>query len=95
MLTTSATTTAIEKAEVTLSFVTQTKAGQKGHANPSCARIFYSTDFDGDYSETGVNKATWTELSDRFDLPTDTEQAVRQGRFISTISFRKTVRRSG
>ena len=69
----------IEKAEVTLSFVTQTKAGQKGNANPSCARIYYSTDFDGDYSEAGVNKATWTELSDQFDLPTDTEQAVPAG----------------
>lgn len=69
----------IEQAEVTLSFVTQTKAGTKGNANPCCAYIYYSTDFDGDYSEAGVNRATWTDLSDRFDLPTDTEQAVPAG----------------
>ncbi|WP_289181897.1 DUF5017 domain-containing protein [Alistipes sp. UBA6068] len=69
----------IEKAETTLSFLTQTKAGIKGNANPRNAPVFYSTDFDGTYTEESVDKATWTDLSDRFVLPTDTEQSVPAG----------------
>ncbi len=69
----------IEKAETTLSFLTQTKAGTKGKANPSHATIFYSADFDGTYTEEAVDRATWTDLSDNFELPTDTEQSVPAG----------------
>ncbi|MDE5578425.1 MAG: DUF5017 domain-containing protein [Alistipes sp.] len=69
----------IEKAETTLSFLTQTKAGEKGKANPSHATIFYSVDFDGTYTEEALDRATWTELSDKFELPTDTEQSVPAG----------------
>lgn len=69
----------IEKAETTLSFLTQTKAGKKGNANPANAPVFYSTDFDGTYTEESLDKATWTDLSDKFVLPTDTEQSVPAG----------------
>ena len=66
----------IEKAETTLSFMTQTKAG---YGNPANAPIYYSTDFDGTYAEENLDKATWIDLSDRFELPTYTEQLVPAG----------------
>lgn len=69
----------IEKAETTLSFMTQTKAGKKGNANPANAPIYYSTDFDGTYTEEALDRATWTDLSEKFLLPTDTEQSVPAG----------------
>lgn len=69
----------IEKAETTLSFMTKTQAGTKGKANPANAPIFYSTDFDGEYTEEGLDRATWKDLSDKFELPTDTEQSVPAG----------------
>lgn len=69
----------IEKAETTLSFLTKTQAGARGNANPANAPVFYSTDFDGIYTEENVDAATWTDLSDEFVLPTDTEQQVPAG----------------
>lgn len=69
----------IEKAETTLSFLTQTKAGKVGNANPTHASIYCSTDFDGEYTEAGLDRATWTDLSPKFELPTDTEQSVPAG----------------
>lgn len=69
----------IEPAEVTLSFLEHTQAGKVGSPNPACAPIFYSVDFDGDYTEAGVRRATWIDLSEHFTYPTDTEQDVPAG----------------
>lgn len=62
----------IIETEMTFSFSTTTSSGTKGHPNPSTVPICYSSDFNGDYTEAGVRSATWTEITDRFSLPTDT-----------------------
>ena len=69
----------IEPAEVTLSFLENTRAGTAGLPNPAYAPIFYSVDFDGDYTEEGVRRATWVDLSEYFTYPTDTGQDIPAG----------------
>lgn len=69
----------IGPAEWTLSFLEHTQAGTQGLPNPACAPIFYSVDFDGDYTEEGVRRATWVDLSRHFTYPTDTNQDVPSG----------------
>ncbi len=63
----------------TLSFLEHTMAGTQGLPNPAYAPIFYSVDFDGDYTEAGVRRATWVDLSRNFNYPTDTNQDVPSG----------------
>ena len=64
----------VESPKMYMSFMTTTSSGTPGNANPSSLPIFYSTDFSGEYTEAGVNAATWIEITDRFDMPTDTEK---------------------
>lgn len=66
----------IESAEVTFSFLEDTRAGD---SNPVYAPVFYSVDFDGDYSEEGVRRATWIDLSEHFTYPTGTGQSIPAG----------------
>lgn len=34
-----------------------------------CATVRYSTDFNGEYTEESINKASWTDVSSQFQLP--------------------------
>ena len=69
----------ITPAEMTLSFTTLASSGTAGYPNPAMAPISYSTDFDGDYTEEGVRRATWTDISDNFKFPTDVGQSIPSG----------------
>ena len=69
----------ITPAEMTLSFTTLASSGTAGYPNPAMAPISYSTDFDGDYTEEGVRRATWTDISDNFKFPTDVGQNIPSG----------------
>jgi len=51
-----------------------TSAKLDPHADPNLrqldmARIKYSTDFNGNYTEGDINMATWTDITERFYLP--------------------------
>ena len=59
-------------AGIGLSFTTSTASGLAGAPNPSILPISYSTDFSGIYTEEEMSKATWIDITDRFNLPEDT-----------------------
>lgn len=69
----------IAQGEMAMSFTTATASGTVGYPNPAMAPISYSVDFDGDYSEAGVRRATWIDLSSNFKFPTDLPQTVPSG----------------
>jgi hypothetical protein len=43
---------------------------QNGGQASDLLRLVYSTNFDGDYSVAGINKATWTDITNRCLMPT-------------------------
>lgn len=47
--------------------------------NPSCAEISYSYDFDGTLTESAMASAHWTDMSDRFTLPTEINKDTPSG----------------
>ena len=59
--------------EVQMSFMTTTSSGTKGAPNPAGLPLYYSTDFSGNYEVKEVMAATWVEITDRFEMPTDTD----------------------
>ncbi len=61
----------IVETRMTFSFTTTTASGTKGYPNPARVPISYSTDFSGEYTEEAVREATWIDITDRFDMPTD------------------------
>lgn len=72
-----------------LDFVTTTSnAGTVGHPNPSSVPLSYSTDFSGIYTREEMEKATWTDITDKFTFPTDINQAnVKSGHLDITDMF--------
>jgi len=52
---------------VDMSFTTEYQNG--GQTN-DLVRLVYSTNFDGDYSASGIDKATWIDITDRCTMPT-------------------------
>lgn len=36
--------------------------------NPDCAKLMYSTNFNGTYDIASIRQASWTDISDRFHL---------------------------
>ena len=69
----------MEDASMVMSFRTITSSGTRGNANPSSLPIYYSTDYTGENTPEAINSATWTEITDRFDMPDDTEQQIPSG----------------
>lgn len=53
-------------ATTALSFRSTKYAGN----NLDCARLKYSTDFNGTYDIASIRQASWTDISDRFHIPT-------------------------
>lgn len=43
-------------------------------------KVWTSENFDGDYSEAGIKRATWTELTSEFALPNGSQNNVESGR---------------
>ena len=62
----------IGQVQMQMSFMTTTSSGTPGSPNPSELPLYYSTDFSGIYTEEAVMAATWTEITDRFEMPADT-----------------------
>lgn len=60
-------------AGIALSFMTSTSKGLAGSPNPSVLPLSYSADFSGIYTEEEMAKATWVDITDRFNYPEDTE----------------------
>ena len=54
---------------VTMSFLNSQKWGLGANATGTLS-VWYSRDYDGSGTPEGVNNATWTEISDRFDIST-------------------------
>ena len=72
----------IEETELAVSFTTQSAAGTPGHPNPAEVPILYSCNFapaGEEYTVEDVLKADWTDISDRFDMPTDLDQTIPSG----------------
>lgn len=62
----------IVETEMTFSFTSTTTSGTSGYPNPARVPVCYSTDFSGEYTEEAVRAATWIDITDRFDMPTNT-----------------------
>jgi hypothetical protein len=62
----------IIQTEMSMSFSTTTSSGTSGYPNPASVPISYSTDFSGEYTVDAINKATWIDITNKFDIPTDT-----------------------
>lgn len=62
----------ITETEMTFTFTTTTSSGTPGYPNPARVPICYSTDFSGEYTEEAVRAATWIDITDQFNQPTDT-----------------------
>lgn len=71
----------VTSTDMIVNFSTVTTAGVVGNPNPAVVPILYSTDFAGgdEYTIESVESATWTDISDRFNMPTDTGQTVFSG----------------
>lgn len=71
----------ITPTDMVVTFSTVTTTGNVGNPNPAVVPIMYSTDFEGgdEYTIESVEAATWTDISDRFNMPTDTNQTVFSG----------------
>lgn len=63
----------IGQVQMQMSFMTTTTSGTPGSPNPSALPLYYSTDFSGVYTNEAVLAATWTEITDRFEMPDDTD----------------------
>lgn len=61
-------------AEMTMSFTTTTSSGTTGYPNPAMTPLSYSVDFDEDYTQQGLERATWIDISSNFKFPTDVPQ---------------------
>jgi len=48
----------------TLKFQSAKSAGN----NPDCARLYYSTEFDGNYTYENIKSTTWLDITDRFHI---------------------------
>ena len=59
-------------AGIALSFMTSTSSGLAGSPNPSILPVSYSNDFSGIYTEEEMAKATWIDITERFNFPEDT-----------------------
>lgn len=63
-----------------LSFQSAKAPDNDNEINWHCARLLYSTDFNGDRSSedayASVNAATWTDITDRFVLPMGAPQGI-------------------
>lgn len=62
----------IGNVQMQMSFMTTTSSGTPGSPNPAALPLYYSTDFSGEYTNEAVMAATWTEITDRFEMPEDT-----------------------
>ncbi len=58
-----------EEGTLTLQFNSQTRAGATLPRNIS---VLISTDFSGEYNEQAVKTATWTDITDRAKMPSNT-----------------------
>lgn len=74
-------------AEMYMSFTIKTSSGTEGCPNPARVPVYYSTDFSGEYTLEAVQSATWTEITDLFDMPTDVGQQVPSGSVCMTDFF--------
>lgn len=74
-------------AEMYMSFTIKTSSGTAGYPNPARLPIYYSTDFSGNYTIEDVKAATWVEITDLFEMPTDVEQQVPSGSVRMTDFF--------
>ncbi|MBP3483314.1 MAG: DUF5017 domain-containing protein [Alistipes sp.] len=67
--------------DMVVTFSTVTTTGNIASPNPVKVPILCSTDFAGgdEYTVEAVEAATWTDISDRFRMPTGTDQTVFSG----------------
>lgn len=54
----------MQEPDMTMNFMMLLNSGTQRHP----AKVMYSTDFDGTMTQTGILTATWTDVSDRFDM---------------------------
>ena len=54
----------MQEPDMTMNFMMLLNSGTQRHP----AKVMYSTDFDGTMTQTGILAATWTDVSDRFDM---------------------------
>ena len=66
-------------AKMSMSFNTVTSSVETPGMNPEKVWLKYSNDFSGEYTEEAVRAANWTDISDRFQWPTDQGQSIPSG----------------
>lgn len=54
----------MQEPDMTMNFMMLLNSGTQRHP----AKVMYSTDFDGTMTQEGILAATWTDVSDRFDM---------------------------
>ena len=63
----------IAETQMFFSFRTTIAKNSTNSLNPSVVLISYSKDFSGEYTEEAIEKATWTDITEKFTLPDKVE----------------------
>lgn len=66
-------------ARMSMHFNTVTSSVETVGMNPEKVWLKYSSDFSGEYSESAVKAATWTDMTDRFNWPSEQGQSIHSG----------------